>query len=154
MREIRPGGIVKLKSHMERKTGVEFSSLSNPQSIPNQRFTVKYVWATVRGAVSTIWGSSQNATSLPIHHAAQPIISAQIVQNPNVQDPERLILMSCMHKKNQGKTLYQDDVTTLQRDRDLFYFLKARYRERRGKFRSTLSLRTVIGIYFIKVSSQ
>lgn len=55
-----------------------------------------------------------------------------------------------MHHKRSSKILQQDRIETITTDCALIDFLRTQYRQRRSRLRSTLSLRTVQGIYFVK----
>jgi hypothetical protein len=153
MRETQPGGIAKLKAHMERASGATFHSHSANQGAHPQ-FGLQRGWASCKGAFRSFWGQSKPASSLPTHHANQPTTSTPGVQRPTALDFEPLHLMSCLHEGETGKRLYQDNIAALKSDQKLMLFLQRRYRERRGKFKSLVSLRKVIGIHFIQVSTS
>ena len=152
MREIRTGGIAKLKTHMERATRVKFISRSNPQRSSNQRFNFGRAWMWFLNLGSNLRRGPGKGSSLPSHNTSQHRTTARGTHSPARQRQQNLLLMSCTHKGEYGRFLYQDQIDDLDSDQKLFHFLGARFREHRGKFRSMLSLRTVKGIHFIQVS--
>jgi hypothetical protein len=154
VKELQPGGIAQLKAHMERATGAHVRSSPNPQRSSRSRIDFQHIRVSLKDMFDNMWGSSGPAHSLPTHHGNRPVdvTVASSNHNPGAQNVEQLILMSCLDQGESGKQLYQDNIATMKSDQKLLYYLKAQYKERRGKYKSLLSLRHVVGIHFTQVS--
>jgi len=150
--EQKPGGASELQHCIEQATGVNSLSALNSQGNSNQQQPFQGIWAWVQGAFRKCRRRPNQKPNLPQHNA-QPASATQGSQTPATQQ-KLLHMMSCVHKGRYGKNLYQDRIETVNNDRNLFVFLKEQFTKNRGRFRSVLSLRTVQGIFFIKVHSE
>jgi hypothetical protein len=63
-----------------------------------------------------------------------------------------LHLLACMHRTQRRKCLLQDPIDLVSTDRALFCFMKRQLQRNRSRIRSTLAMRSVQGIFFVKVS--
>lgn len=135
---------------MKRATGTTFRSHDNSHSGSQSALSFRDIWQSFREAIRSMTHSDP---TLPTSNRPnQPQTTSQSLPDAiNVQG-RNLILMSCLHRGETAKDLYQDNIGMLSSDRSLMYFLKERYRMRRGKFRSAISMRKVIGIHFTQVS--
>ncbi|KAF1366089.1 hypothetical protein EJ07DRAFT_170862 [Lizonia empirigonia] len=58
--------------------------------------------------------------------------------------------MACMHNKRASKILQQDRIEGVTTDIALIHFLRSQYRKRLSRLRTTLSLKCIQGIFFVK----
>jgi hypothetical protein len=86
---------------------------------------------------------------LPTHQQNK---TATAAPSPNVKPAQPRILSSCIKAGRKGVVLYQHNITDQNEDRLLFPFLRLQYLKHVGKLISILSLQTVVGIHFVKVS--
>jgi hypothetical protein len=63
-----------------------------------------------------------------------------------------LHLLYCMEKGRHSVELYQELITHITDDQQLFHLLRNSYYTHRGRFRPYWSLKTVHSIHFMKVS--
>lgn len=61
-------------------------------------------------------------------------------------------LLTCISEQNWGTRLYQEPLSDIRCDRDLFVFLRNVYRKRRGRYYSAISMRKPTGIHFNEFS--
>jgi hypothetical protein len=150
--EQKPGGASELQRRIEHATRVISPSTLNSQGNSNQQLLFQGIWAWVQDAFRKCMRRPNRMSTLP-QHSDQPTLATQGSQTPSLQQ-KPLHMMSCLQKGRYGKNLYQDRIETVNTDRKLFFFLKEQFTKRRGRLGSTLSLRAVQGIFFIKVHSE
>ncbi|KAL1625510.1 hypothetical protein SLS56_007332 [Neofusicoccum ribis] len=149
--ELRQGGIAQLEKHIEESTGARIIRKNSIQGNPNNSSAYGMVRTWIQKFLMRITGHKGRKPSqgLPQHNT-QPACTSQSNRNPSPQGVKILNLMSCMRGSRNGKVLHQDDLEKVDCDKALFLFMRERIKERRGKLKSTLSLRAIRGIEFVK----
>lgn len=139
---------------MERCTGAVVYSDSNSSGGTNPTFSFSSIWQSLRNLGSGMWRSSRSNPILPTRQGNAPSTVVGIQTGGSTPNHNPLILMSCIQTGETRRSLFQDDIFAFKNDRRLLEFLRRLYRERRGKFRSALSLRKVVSIHFTQVSFE
>ena len=146
-----PGGAAELQRRIEQATGIKSLSGLESQGSSNQQFLFQGIWGWCSSPFKKFRNKPNQTPTLP-QHSAQPVSANQGPQTPTLQRTP-LHMMSCLRKGRYGKNLYQDRIETVNTDRELFFFLKERLTNRRSRVRSVVSLRSIQGIFFVKVRS-
>lgn len=151
--ELRPGGIADLKTNMERSSGVEFEKEGNSGSNTERRYRYQTLLLWLRDSLSRLGDGIRKRSNTPVLPRSNPslVTSGQTALGNNVQ-PQTLHIMTCMQKGKYGKKLYQDLIKDVITDLQLFHFLKDRYVAHKGKFKGVLTLYSIKGIFFVKVT--
>lgn len=111
----------------------------------------------IRGSSTSKAGAPYSLEDLPQHTSAdQSSISTTLTQVTDVtilSEPS-LYLMACAHKTERRRHLLQDPIDSVSTDRALFHFMKQQLRRNQSRARQFFSMRSVQGMYFVKVSRR
>ncbi len=158
MKEYRADGVKEITEKMSRSTGAKVTVTSYSTTSTNQNWTFKApVWAR---RIASVFSSAQARTStstvcLPQHNVPNngtPLTSSTLATNAAAPLKPTLHLLACMHRTQRRKCLLQDPIDFVSTDRALFCFMKRQLQRNRSRIRSTLAMRSVQGIFFVKVS--
>jgi hypothetical protein len=142
---------------MSRSTGAKVTVLSYNKSSTNQKWTLRApTWLQKLHDISMFGQvrASSSTRSLPRHNVHdQCSSSTSSMPAPNAVAPSKptLHLLACTHRTQRRKCLLQDPIDCVATDRALFCFMKQQLRRSRSRIRSLLSMRSVQGMFFVKV---
>lgn len=150
------GGVSRLIDQMERSFGCRVTATFQDDG-PAAENIVYGLIAWFRKAVRRLARLFSKETSLdnflPRHNVTNTV-ATPAPGNVGLPSSRDLLLLACMHQKDGGQSLYQDDIGAIANDRQLFRFIRKQISSTATKRRSFLSLKTVTGIHFTKVSQQ
>jgi hypothetical protein len=158
--EYRADGVKELTEKMGRSTGAKVMVTSYSKTSTNQHWTFRApVWAR---RITSVFSSTQARTSnsagcLPQHNVPNnctPSTSSTPATNAAAPLKPTLHLLACMHQTQWRKCLLQDPIDSVSTDRALFCFMKRQLQRNRSFIRSTLAMRSVQGMFFVKVSHK
>jgi hypothetical protein len=148
--EFKPGGIKNFKTRMERSAGVKFVPVADTWETVRSMPIIQDTLTFLQRRVGTSGTRPAKEPTLPQHNA-KPMAAVRDTQVAS-STQQSLRVMACMHQNRYGKTLSQERIDSVSTDRELFNLLNEQYRKQRGGLKSTLSMRAIKGILFIKVS--
>jgi hypothetical protein len=156
--EYRADGVEELTEKMSRSTSAKFAVTSYSKASTNQSWTFKApVWARqIAGVSSFAQARTSNSTGcLPQHNVPShgtPLTSATPATNAAAPLKPTLHLLACTHRTHRRKCLLQDPIDSVSTDRALFSFMKRQLQHNRSRIRSILAMRSLQGMFFVKVS--
>jgi hypothetical protein len=156
--EYRADGVKELTEKMSRSTGAKVTVTSYSKRSTNQNWTFKApVWARrIAGVSSFAQARTSNSTGcLPQHNFPNhctPSTSSTPATNAAAPLKPSLHLLACTHRTQRQKCLSQDPIDSVSTDRALFCFIKRQLHRNRSRIRSILAMRSVQGMFFVKVS--
>jgi hypothetical protein len=156
--EYRADGAKELAEKMSRSTGAKVTVTSYSKTSTNQNWFFKApVWARklAGGSSSARARTSDSAGCLPQHNAPnqyRPSTSSMPATNPSAPWKPTLHLLACLHQTQRRKCLLQSPIDSVSTDRALFCFMKRQLQLNRNRIRSILAMRSVQGMFFVKVS--
>lgn len=150
--EFRKGGVTQVIERIRESTGAEVSVTTHSSSSANQEWTFgKSGWGS---KVKRYFSSGPNNT-LPQYDTSTrlstPVAAAVPASSTTPPAQDALHLLSCVHQTDERKSLLQEPIDTINNDRSLFQFMGQQLQQNRGRLRSLLSLRSVQGVFFLKV---
>lgn len=89
---------------------------------------------------------------LPRHNSPSMSLTPGFIAPSASQQQNTLHLMTCVHRTRGDTSLLQNDICAISNDRALFNFLRSKISQRRNRLLLALSCRSIIGIFFSKVS--
>ena len=143
--------MVELRNFLEKSSGVTATD-GNSQACNSspEKGLLSGIGASVRKCFNGKSTAPRRDPYLPSYNPQQVTNASTI----NSTKPKTLLsthLMLCMSASKFGVNLYQEDVSSLKADCELFPYLRKAYTLRRGWIRPFFSLRTVESIDFVKV---
>jgi hypothetical protein len=156
--EYRADGVKEITKKMSHSTGAKVTVTSYSKTSTNQDWNFKApVWAR---RIANVFSPAQARTSnptgcLPQHNVPNNgIPSTSSTPETNAAAPLKptLHLLACMHRNQRQKCLLQDPIDFVSTDRALFGFMKRQLQRNRSCIQSTLAMRSIQGIFFVKVS--
>lgn len=158
MKEYKAGGIQELVRNMSRSTGSRVIATPYSKTSANQKWTFKApAWArTLLNGSSTGPSRASNSTGCLPQHNAQSQTAPTLGATPTAGSvstvaPSTLHLLACAHRTQMRKCLLQDSISNVLTDQALFVFMKQQLQRNRSRIRSFLSMRSVRGMFFVKV---
>lgn len=140
---------------MTRSTGAKVTISSYNTASANNGWSFRApMWIR---QLTNLWSTSRTGTSrftgsLPHHNASNQSSNATSTVNTPIPPGSELFLLACAHKSQRQKHLLQDTINSVSTDQVLFLFLKQQLKRNQSRIRSLLSMRSVQGMYFVKVS--
>jgi hypothetical protein len=138
---------------MQRSTGGNVVATSYSDSSSNQRYTFRPpTW--MRTAILTVSGAfgwhGNPPSILPQQRSSNTTSAANPTQLP-LTPQESVHLMTCMRRGQYRRIVRQDPINDISTDKALFYFLGSQLAQRRSHVRNFFSLKSVHGLFFVKV---
>lgn len=157
--EYRHNGIHELTDRMNRSTGASITVASYSKTSKNQNWNFKFpAWARRGTGTSSVKATTPNSGGgLPQYNApdrSAPLTSSAPATNTPTNSTPRLHLLACAHRTERRKCLLQDPIDSVSTDRALFCFMKQQIRCNNSRFRSILAMRSIQGMFFVKVSLE
>ncbi|CAG8218453.1 unnamed protein product [Penicillium olsonii] len=148
--EHKPGALKTLQDYLTSTTVPSDPRSVGPTNSQGQSSRAASMYTPSPSSLS-IGVSTSNDTTIQSTHPASNI-RTEITQNtsPGGSSTGPLLLLSCIERRGHPVELYQEVVTNITDDRELFHSLNRAYHSRRTKFKSFWSLRTLHGIHFMK----
>ncbi|CAG7937924.1 unnamed protein product [Penicillium olsonii] len=148
--EHKPGALKKLQDYLTSTTVPADPRNVSPTNSQGQPSRAASMYTPSPSSLSIGVSTSNDTTIQPTHPASN--IRTGITQNtsPGGSSAGPLLLLSCIERRGHPVELYQEVVTNITDDRELFHSLNRAYHSRRTKFKSFWSLRTLHGIHFMK----
>ena len=160
VKEYRAGGVNELIEKMGRSTGARVTVTQYSKASTNQNWSFRApAWAKkLMGSSSSGQTRASNpAGCLPQHNGPTPSIplaTSTPVSNASAAPGSTLHLLACAHQTERRKCLLQESLGGVATDRDLFCRMKQQLRRNCSGFRNFLSMRSVQGMFFVKVSHE
>ena len=142
---------------MSRSTGAKVTVvLYNQTTTTSQNWNFNFsAWPRrlIQNFTSTRIGTRNSTGCLPQHNNPTQASSttSMTVSNTPASEPT-LHLLACAHQTRRRKYLLQDRVDAVSTVRELFCFMKQQLKRNRNYIRKALSMRSVQGMFFVKVS--
>jgi hypothetical protein len=143
---------------MSRSTGAKIEVTAYSKFLTSQNWSFQSpAWIRNLASNSSSGRSraSKSAGCLPKHNArsqAPPSIGSRPTAIAvSTVAPSTLHLLACAHRTQRRKCLLQDNISNVSTDQALFVFMKQQLQRNRSRIRSFLSMRTVQGMFFVKV---
>jgi hypothetical protein len=119
--------------------------------LSSQQNTIQSLEAIIRNVkirVTRALKRLRDEEALP-HHNSEPTTTGSSGSGPPLAQ-QVLHLLACMHSGRFRKSLYQERIENITTDHQLFRFMRRRYTRQRS-LGKRLSLKTVIGVFFVKL---
>jgi hypothetical protein len=153
--EYQDGAVDELAKDMERHAGVKAAIISRNQvPHPNQpRFRLSDWLHSATRSISFALKEAHRPEILLPHHVDSRITTGGATEpvDPPAQLPARHLMMN-IHRAKYHVELFQEQIQNIASDRDLFRFLKERFKTHRGRYLGVIPKRRVRLIHFVKVS--
>lgn len=142
---------------MSRSTGAKVTVVPYDSTSTNQNWTLKTPSWITKLTSTSVSNQSRSTTPigcLPQHNVPMqfpPSTSLISTSNATVPSKPTIHLLACTHRTQRRKCLLQDPIDPVSTDRALFCFMKQQLQRSRSRIRSLLSMRSVQGMFFVKV---
>ncbi|KAF2145778.1 uncharacterized protein K452DRAFT_125379 [Aplosporella prunicola CBS 121167] len=149
-RELEPDSLEELREFLEESSKVmKRDGSSQTRNSSPDKGLLSGLGASIRNCFNSKSTTPCQDPCLPSYNPQQ-VANAPTTNSTNPKMLPSTHLMLCMSASRFGVNLYQEDVSSLQADCELFPYLREAYTLRRGRIRSFFSLRTVESIDFVK----
>lgn len=150
--EYRAGGVARLIERMQRSMSTRVTATKGSAASNKQRYIVRLPdW--MKSALHNFSGRSNSQTpALPTYNDSGVTLTGVPINNPSVPQ-QTLHVMACMQRGRYRHIVRQDCIEGVTTDRALFSLLRTQLARHRGRMRKLFSLKSVQGLYFVKVST-
>jgi hypothetical protein len=139
---------------MERSTGSKVTATSYDKGVSKEQYIpgpIIWVRETARN-LARAFSKDANCNDMLPRHSGPDITETSPSVNIELPLVRELLLLACMHQSQGGQSLRQDSIGLIENDLQLFCFIREQLSRTRNVRWPSLSLKTVTGIHFTKVS--
>lgn len=153
--ELKEGGLQELRDRLGHHAGLRESFREHQQHSSGARSGRFYGFSLLASFLNPLafgkkTGRNQAESSLPTTNLPAAMVLPSGTP-PQTQHTCPAHLLICTRTDTYGAKVHHETVNDLQYDRIFFMRLRQAYERLRGKILSRFSLRTVSGIYFVRV---
>jgi hypothetical protein len=158
VKEYRADGIKELIEKMSRSTGAKVTVVPYNKTSNSQHWVLKAPSWLQKFTRTSNTGQKRALGStgcLPQHNTpnqSSSSTSSTLAPSTTAPTKPKLHLLACTHRTQRQKCLLQDSIDGVSTDQALFCFMKQQLQHSRSRIRSILSMRSVQGMFFVKVS--
>jgi hypothetical protein len=139
---------------MAGSTGIKITANSYEEGASNERYIFgPAIWARrIARSLARTLSNDANPDGVSSQHSDPDTTGTSASVNIELPPVRNLLLLACRDEDQGGKSLRQDEIGLLDNDQRLFYLIRRQLSKTRNLSWSSLSLKTVTGIHFTKVS--
>lgn len=138
---------------MQRSMGTRVMASSHGDGGSNQKYTFRappWIRNSVQKLAAAFGRSQDSNATLPEYNHGQ-ISTHSRTRSPTFASQKVLHLMACIQRGRYRRVLDQKRIDHISTDRDLFRFMKLQSSLYHGHIRRFFSMKSVQGLYFVKV---